>query len=302
MARIVTSVLRIASVAKQSNANLDIAALVFTNAGVIILYIVNLIFAQRLIRAQHPSVGWSRPFSLLFRCLYVLIILTITMVIVVVVQTLFTLNRNTHRIDRDIELYGLTFFAVAAFLPIPMILVMLAIPRRPKGRRLDKFGEGRWREKIAILLISSLLLSLEASYKCGAVWMDPVPITKPMPSYLSKGAFYAVTFTIEVLVVIFYAILRVDLRFHVPDGASKRKTFQMKDFGAEAEAATTRSPPTASTTETKAGSEDSGTQKKEEKERHMRGVFSEEETFDENEEGVYVGTEEGKRTNVETPV
>src|SRR5215469_3990550 len=91
MARIVTCIMRIASVAKPSNINLAIAALVFNNAGVIILYIVNLIFAQRLIRAQHPSFGWTRPFSLLFHCLYALIILTISMVIVVGVQMLFTL-------------------------------------------------------------------------------------------------------------------------------------------------------------------------------------------------------------------
>jgi hypothetical protein len=290
--------MRIAAVAKPSNINLSIAALVFNNAGVVILYIVNLVFAQRLIRAQHPSVGWSRPFSLLFHCLYILIVLTIAMVIVVAVQTLFTLNNNTHRIDRDIQLYGLTFFTVVSFLPILMVLLMLAIPRRPKGRRPDKFGKGRWREKIAILLFSSLLLSLEASYKCGTLWKDPVPHTKPMPRYFSKGAFYGVTFTIEVLVVYLYAILRVDLRFHTSDGASKHKTFQSlemkaaeKDDGAEAEATAAGSPPTASTT-----------QKKGEKERQMHRVYSEEETFDENEEGVYMGTEEKKPKHPGVPV
>lgn len=309
MARIVTCIMRIASVTKQSNINLAIAALVFTNAGIIILYIVNLIFVQRLIRAQHPSIGWSWPFSLLFQCLYVLIILTIAMAIVVVVQTLFTLNTNIHRIDRDIQLYALTFFTFVAFLPIPMVLLMLAIPRRPKGRRPDKFGHGRWREKITILFIASLLLCLEASYKCGTLWMKPVPITKPMPSYFSKGAFYAVTFTVEILVVFFYAILRVDLRFYVPDGASNRKTFQSlemkdadKDVGVEAEATISEPPPTASTTETKVGSEENGTQMKRDKEMHMHRVFSEEETFDENEEGVYVETEEKKRKNLEVPV
>src|SRR5215469_10985998 len=116
MARIVTCIMRIASVSKPSNINLAIAALVFTNAGIIILYIVNLIFAQRLIRAQHPSFGWNRPFSLFFHCHYALTILTIAMVIVAAVQMLFTLSTHTHRIDRDIELYGLTVFTVMAFL------------------------------------------------------------------------------------------------------------------------------------------------------------------------------------------
>jgi hypothetical protein len=287
--------MRIASLAKPSNINLAIAALVFTSAGIIILYIVNLVFVERLIRAQHPSIGWSRPFSIFFQCLYILIVLTIAMVVVVAVQTLFTLNTNTHRIDRDVQLYGLTFFTIVSFLPIPMVLIMLAIPRRPKGRRPDKFGEGRWREKIAILIIVSLLLCFEASYKCGTFWMDPVPIRKPMPRYFSKVAFYLVTFTIEILVVFIYAILRVDLRFYVPDGASKRKTFQSlemknvdKDVGIEAEAATAGPPPTASTMESKVGLDENRKQMKGEKEMHMHRVFHEEETFDENQEGVYV--------------
>ena len=51
--------------------------------------------------------------------------------------------------------------------------------------------------------------------------------------------------------------------------------------------------------ETKVGSEESGTQKKGEK---THRVFSEEETFDENEEGVYVETEEKKSKHLGVPV
>jgi len=108
------------------------------------------------------------------------------------------------------------------------------------------------------------------------------------------------------LVVCLYALLRVDLRFYVPDGASKRKTFQSlemkaaeKDVEVEAETNASGPPPTASTMETKVGSEESGTQKKGEK---THRVFSEEETFDENEEGVYVETEEKKSKHLGVPV
>jgi len=299
MARTVTCIMRISSIAKQSNISLEVAALVFTNAGVLLLYIVNLIFAQRLFRAQHPSIGWSPLFSLLFKCLYILVVLTIAMVIVAVVQTFFSLNTNTHRIDRDIQLYGLTFFTVISFLPIVMVLLMLAIPRRPRGRRPDKFGHGRWREKIVILLLVSFLLCLETSYKCGTLWMDPVPITRPMPRYFNKAAYYCVTFTIEILVVALYAILRVDLRFYAPDGASKRKTFRPpemkaveKDVEAECEAAANAEPASSSATETTVGPEKSGTQKTGENEENLRRVFTEEETFDENDEDVFEDLEE----------
>jgi hypothetical protein len=91
----------------------------------------------------------------------------------------------------------------------------------------------------------------------------------------------------------------------VPDGARKRNTFQSlemkaaeKDDGAEAEA-TAAGSPIASTTETKVGIEESEMQKKGGK---MHRVYSEEETFDENEEGVYVGTEEKRPNHLGVPV
>lgn len=42
-----------------------------------------------------------------------------------------------------------------------------------------------------------------------------------MPGYFSKGWFYVVVFGVEVLVVFGYAIMRVDLRFWVPEGAER---------------------------------------------------------------------------------
>ena len=281
MARITTCVLRIAATAKATNLRLQIAAQVFTNAGVILLYIVNLIFAQRLLRAQHPRFGWSRPISYLFRALYVLIVVTITMLITVIVQAQYTLSTNTHRIDRDIQLYGITTFTILSFLPIPILGLMYLAPRRPTGRRPEKFGAGRWREKIAILAAAATLLTLGAAYRCGTLWKQPVPRTAPLPAYFSKGAFYVVYFTIEVLVVFLYAAVRVDLRFWVPNGASKRRHFREPE--AEAKPEEIGEPATESTTkESRLPEEDAD----------FRGVFSEEETFDENEEGVYVARDE----------
>lgn len=288
MARIVTCILRIASIAKPTNLNLDIAALVFTNAGVILLYIINLLFAQRLLRAQHPRVGWSRIVSHGFKALYVLIVLTIAMLITVVVQMLFTLNTNTHRIDRDIQLYGITTFSIIAFLPIPIIVIMQLIPRLPKGRRPDKFGRGRWREKIAILLTSSFLICFGACYKCGTLWMKPVPRTEPMPRYFSRAAFYVANFTVEILVVYLYALVRVDLRFWVPNGASKRRHFRIPEEEKKEEGEI-GAPATATTTETRVGEEG------EKEENEMHGVFSEEETFDTDEKGDFVEGDEAKR-------
>jgi hypothetical protein len=121
MARIVTCTMRIAAICKPHNTSLSIAASVFVAASVLLIFIINLLFAQRLIRAAHPNFGWNRIFSLSLKLLYILIVLTISMVITCTVQSFYTLRPRTRRIDRDFQLYGSIFFAIVSFLPIPMV-------------------------------------------------------------------------------------------------------------------------------------------------------------------------------------
>jgi hypothetical protein len=258
MARIVTCIMRIASLKLPLNFRIAIAAQVFVSAGVVILYIVNLIFAQRIMRASHPHFGWHTALNTAFKALYALIIVTIAMVIVVGVQSFYTLNANIRRIDRDVQLYGLTFFAVVAFIPLPLVLGGLVIPRRHK---LDKFGHGRWRSKVRILLLASLLVTLGAAYRAGTTWKTPVPRTLPMPAYFNKGAFYTIDFGVEIIVVYMYAILRVDRRFHIPDGASGPGSYSEKKSGGPESSVASPEPPRVG----------------------VPLVFSEEETFDEDE-------------------
>lgn len=236
MARITTCTLRIASLSLPHNVNLAIAAQIFVAAGVVILYIVNLVFAQRLIRAAHPHIGWTKPFSWAFKALYALVFITIIMLITVVVQSFFTLDRNIRRIDRDIQLYGVTMFAVLAFLPLPLVLTSLAIPRKVP---LDKFGTGRWRTKLPILLAGATLISFGAAYRAGTTWLTPVQRSQPLPAFDNKAAFYIVNFGVEIIVVYLYAFTRVDKRFHVHDGATARRSYANPDIkeNIEAEAA-----------------------------------------------------------------
>lgn len=214
--------MRIAWTTHVTNISLGLAASIFVAVGVIILYVVNLIFAQRLIRASHPRLGWNPIFGVVFKALYALVAITIIMLIVVTIQSFFTLNTYTRRIDRDIQLYGATCFAILSFLPIPMVFALLAIPR---SSPLDKFGRGRWRNKIFVLLAGATLICFGAAYRCGTSWLSPVPLMQPMPDYFNKGAFYIANFGVEILTVYLYAIVRVDMRFHVPNGASKRKSY-----------------------------------------------------------------------------
>ena len=99
-------------------------------------------------------------------------------------------------------------------MPIPLLLVGVIIPMRSK---IERFGNGRFRTKIIMLVFSSTILSLGAFFRAGIDYV-PRPINDPA-WYQSKACFYLFNFTIEWIVMASYAILRVDKRFIIPDGA-----------------------------------------------------------------------------------
>lgn len=216
MARITTCVMRIVWSTRPRNVRIAIAAQVFVYAGVVLLFVVNLIFTQRIIRALHPRFGWNPAFSRFFIALYVLIVLTLVMLITTVIQTFYTQNQNTKRIDRNINLYAQTYYCIVAFLPIPLNIISFLIPRRT---RVEKFGSGRFRTKIGLLVLASMLLTLGATFRTGTAYKTPRPRDSPA-WYHSKACFYLFNLTIEYVVVLLYVILRVDMRFHVPNGAT----------------------------------------------------------------------------------
>lgn len=215
--------LRIAWACHPHNVGLAMAANVFTYVGTIILYMVNWFFTQRVIRAQHTKLGWSLPYRVVHRGALVLLITSLLMIIVTSIWQSFTLNNDTLRIFRDFQLTGQTYFAVFVFAPIVFVLVSLIIPRH----EVDKFGAGRLRVNITILLIASAVLSTGQIFRCVINWLPPFPLQNAQgqfqnpPWYFGRPCFYAFNFVTEIIVIIMYAVVRVDLRFHVPDGAKR---------------------------------------------------------------------------------
>jgi hypothetical protein len=214
MARVVACSIRLALSTHQHNISVAIAAQIFVAIGVVLIFIINLIFAQRIVRASHPHFGWAKWFSWAFKLYYVSIVLNITMLVTCIVQSFYTLSNNTRRIDRDVELVGTTYFAVTAFLPTVLVLLRVVIPRKAQT---EKFGTGHFNTKFVILLCSSLLLTFGATFRAVTQFF-PRPVGNPA-WYQSKSCFYLVNFTIEWLVVLFYAIIRVDKRFWIPNHA-----------------------------------------------------------------------------------
>jgi hypothetical protein len=211
----VTSILRIASVTQPQDIRLALAAQIFVAAGVLILLIINIIFAMRLVRSTHRSFGWHPVFGVAFKCLFVLIGITLIIVISATVQNSYTLDSNVRATDRSLQSFGSTILAIVATLPLVMIVFTLSIPYSP----LDEFGTGRLRTKVITLLISTVLLSIGAWYRCSITWQNSILRTQPLPGYLGKGPFYILNFLFEFQTVMMYAILRVDQRWHIPNGA-----------------------------------------------------------------------------------
>ncbi|KAF9739628.1 hypothetical protein PMIN01_02262 [Paraphaeosphaeria minitans] len=217
MARITTCTLRIASISLPTNIRLAIAAQIFVAAGILLIFIINLIWSQRILRAHHP-LGWHPSLRWVFNALYAVVVFTLAILITSVVQSFYTLRPRTRNIDRALQLYGATLFAVVAFLPIPIVALALVLSRASK-RKVETFGQGRHRTKMAVLMAGAALCCLGASYRAGVFWMRPVPHSQPEPARFHRGWFYFMNFGLEILVLYLYAIMRVDLRFHIPDGA-----------------------------------------------------------------------------------
>ncbi|KAF2658755.1 hypothetical protein K491DRAFT_245173 [Lophiostoma macrostomum CBS 122681] len=226
MARITTLTLRIATICRPTNVRLAIAASIFVALGVLLIFVINLLWTQRIVRSLHPTIGWHRAFSLFLLSLYALIVFTLIIVIIATIQSFYTLNTNTRRIDRDLQLYASTLLALISFLPLPILAIALLAPHQ-KSPHADSFGAGRFRTKIIILTTGTFLVCLGACYRCGTSWLAPVPRTHPLPGYFSKAAFYMMDFGVEIFTIYLYALMRVDRRFHVPDGARGAGSYRM---------------------------------------------------------------------------
>lgn len=227
--RVIATSLRIAWACRPEDIDVAIASTVFVYTDIPLLFLVNLLFAQRLVRSQHPKVGWSKPISIAFGLAMVVTVVTIICMIVAVVVDFYTLSTYSHNAVREVLKCSATTLAIIASLPMA-IAGASGLARAQRRIRMtkttDKFGEGSLRSKVTIVLGSAFLLSLGAWFRAGVVDSTPVPVlahdpVRPArhPEYLSKGCFYFFNFTIEIIVCAVWFAVRIDKRFHVPDRA-----------------------------------------------------------------------------------
>ncbi|EFY87569.1 hypothetical protein J3458_002128 [Metarhizium acridum] len=234
MARISANVMRIVWANYPHDVPVAIAATILANAGVLLLFVVNLVLSQRILRAHHPRTGWSRPASLAFVLLYAAVAALLVMVVVSTVYGFYTLDARARSQLRDIQLFAVTLLAVLAFLPVPVVALAVLLPRR--GRPIDHFGKrGGMRSRVLLVLFTAALLAFAAGFRAGVAYVQR-PASNPA-WFHHKAAYYCVNYTIEAVVVFTYALSRFDLRFHVPNGASKPGHYSNRVEGEAGDAA-----------------------------------------------------------------
>ncbi|KAI8953147.1 hypothetical protein F4801DRAFT_538637 [Xylaria longipes] len=218
MSRIITFILRIVWATHQNNVRVSIAATIFVNAGVLAAYVINLIFAQRILRAKQPAIGWHRSISTVLKAFYVGIGGALILVIYSAVQSAYTLDADILRAARDIQLAASTYLLV--FTTLPLWLLLVAYILLPKADDEELFGHGRMRTKVIINVLATCTCILIAGFKTGTSWEPPRPRSNPA-WYQSKPAFYVFSFVLELLVLSLLTFSRVDKRFHIPNGSKQ---------------------------------------------------------------------------------
>ncbi|KAL2153417.1 hypothetical protein VTH82DRAFT_4572 [Thermothelomyces myriococcoides] len=222
---------------------LAIAAQIFTAAGVLLLFVTNLVLAQRVVRAYHPFFGWSRPVSALFGLLFASAAVVLILLVTVTVMGFFIpppsasgdnggdqkkekKKKKKREVVRMVQLVCATYLAVYAFLPVPLVTLAAVVPKKT---RIDKFGEGRFRTKFALLTFTATLLALGAAFR-AAVAFFPRPVDRPA-WFHSRACYYCFDYVVELVVVFTYALSRFDRRFHIPDGSSAPGHYSRTEMG-----------------------------------------------------------------------
>ncbi|KAI0171757.1 hypothetical protein GGR52DRAFT_438086 [Hypoxylon sp. FL1284] len=226
MLRSVSLVARMIWASYPNNVNALIASSVMTQCGSVLIFIINLFFAQRILRAYHPRLGWHRGACYAVWFLIACVLCCLIMAIITTIHTFFTVSRAARQSDRAVQLFAGLYLAILAFLPVPIVVVAVAAarPHQPFGdqhrfrrRQVEKFGAGRWRSKVGLLLFTSLVATLGAGFRVGVNFGSRPGMAAAW--FHSRASYYCFNFLTDLIVSTAYLLARFDRRFLVPDGA-----------------------------------------------------------------------------------
>lgn len=181
-----------------------------------VVFAVNILLTQRIIRSMHPQIGWSRPFSLATRSMALSVPLNIVLLISSLIG-FFLSNGVPTRLAafEGLLKFGVSWNIVLVTFPFLAVGIACAFP----GPKPEKFGRGHLRVKTSLVMFSSALLTTGAVVRTYAIF-NPRSLAENDVLY-GKPVFYTTQFMLEAVVVAGYALLRFDLLFHIPNGSSR---------------------------------------------------------------------------------
>jgi len=229
MVRTVTCIMRIVW-AFEKNRVVILIALIVQFGGAVVIMAVNIFFAQRILLSIHPNFGWHPAFRV-FTLFFLFSIPAVVLLNSTSIGVSFFKIEDQDRVTTALNLLkaGISWIMLLAVLPVVMVLLASTIP----GPRPERFGQGDTHQKIAVLLIgASFMIAGQAVRLAGTVIGDPPGSTNAL---YSKELFYTSGFMLEIFTVVFYAVIRVDLMFHVPNGSSQPGDYSRKPKPGEEE-------------------------------------------------------------------
>jgi len=210
-------VLRLASTTRPKNVRLAIAALIFTNIGILIVYIVVLQLALRVFRATHPKLGWNRPLGKTLTVSYVLLLTAVLLTIAFTILSYYTLNPILRSVALWIQRGAILYMMIFNIMSLVLLLLVLLLPPAPDN---ENFGAGSIRSKLIVPAVAVFFSIFIAGFRTGAAWSAPRPASNP-GWYDKKAAFYVILFGFEIIIVYLFLFTRFDRRFWVPNGSNK---------------------------------------------------------------------------------
>jgi hypothetical protein len=222
MARTTTCIMRIVWASYPHNVRIALAAQILNNAGILIIYIVNLIFAQRVLRAMKPKIGWNTVFSNAFKIVYVLIGGVLAMVITATVLKSYTLDPQTKVACADCSKAATVFLFFITLCPLFLLALAFFLPRNEENE--EAFGTGIMETKALVVFLIACLTITISGFKLGTTFETPRPLADPA-WYHSKAAFYCFGYMLEILILGVVQVARVDRMFHVPDGSGAVRSY-----------------------------------------------------------------------------
>ena len=217
MSRVGTAVLRLAWATRPLDAHLAIAALIFTNLGVLVVYIVVLLLALRVFRATHPELGWNGLLRKTLTVSYFLLLGAILLVIAFTLLSFYTLNPTLRSVALWIQRAAILYMALFNVMSLVMLLLSLLLP---STRDTENFGTGSMGSKLTILSVTLFFICFIAGLRTGTSWSAPRPASHPA-WYDSKAAFYVILLGFEIVICYLFLFTRFDRMFWVPNGSKK---------------------------------------------------------------------------------